>query len=50
MNTYIIRDATAGAIAYRIKQLVDTGHTIVNVIMVNKDALILYNEKLKSYE
>jgi hypothetical protein len=43
MKTYIIIDATAGAIAYRIEQLVATGNTVVNVITVKDDAVILFN-------
>lgn len=43
MKTYIIRDATAGAITYRIEQLINTGNTVINVIMVKEDAVILYN-------
>ena len=43
MKTYIIRDATAGSITYRIEQLVNAGNTIINVIMVKEDAIIFYN-------
>jgi hypothetical protein len=42
MKTDVIRNATAGAIAYRIEQLVNEGKNVINVIIIKDDAIILY--------
>lgn len=43
-DTEIIRDATAGAITYKIESFVALGYNIIQVIMVKGDAIILYNK------